>query len=69
MSKKKKNRNGPVITYKWEPTKDELEEMKTLHNADMRSVVGKYMLNKYSGYTSDAQLEDMKSRIKRLGEV
>lgn len=69
MKKKKKTRNSRVITYKWEPTEEELKKMKATHDADMRSVVGKYMLNKYSGYASDDKIADMKAYIAHMEEL
>lgn len=63
MSRKKKNKNGPIITMEWSPTEEELTEFEANHNKDMQSHLGKLMLNKYDAYTSDADIARIKGDI------
>ena len=57
MSRKAKNKNGPITIRQWPPTANELAEMEANHIRDMQSYIGKLMLNKYGAYTSDKAIE------------
>ena len=57
MSRKAKNKNGPITIRQWSPTANELAEMEANHIRDMQSYIGKLMLNKYGAYASDKIIE------------
>lgn len=63
MSRKAKNKNGPITIRQWSPTANELAEMEANHIRDMQSYIDKLMLNKYGAYTSDKIIEREKRDI------